>query len=359
MPEPSFRPLESIIGNSTIRVEYSDITTLNVDVIVSSDDIDLSMGGGVSEALMRAGGEAIWREAQSWAPIELGSIAITTAGRLNAKRIFHAAVLDYARRELTTIDLIRKVTKKCLIVCNELGFQSIAFPALATGVAQLSPERSAVAMIIETAAHLSSQTNIKLVIMALYSRPGLRRDILSRFYSQVADFLELTQRVDSVTTALDNLERVYRELKFDEAANITALSRESLRRRRARWEEEMLEREPADFRRERGWREYREEMGSDLDRISSLGRRREEVDKIRTQRSQSETWARLDREYREYRTAALREMVAIRKRNITDLERELAARGFAVEINRQLEREREELRRLEDELRELTKGERL
>ncbi len=43
MPEAQFPPLECVIGNSILRVEYCDITTLNVDVIVSSDDINLSM----------------------------------------------------------------------------------------------------------------------------------------------------------------------------------------------------------------------------------------------------------------------------------------------------------------------------
>ncbi|HEY9782846.1 MAG TPA: macro domain-containing protein, partial [Leptolyngbyaceae cyanobacterium] len=158
--------------------------------MVSSDDIDLSMGGGVSAALFRAGGDAVWREAQAQSPITLGNIAITTAGRLKAKRIFHAAVLDYTRRGLTTIELIRKVTKRCLVVCNELGFHSIAFPALATGVARLSPERCAVAMMLEIAAYLSNLTDRKLVVVALYSDGYLSDDVLSRFYSQVSDFLE-------------------------------------------------------------------------------------------------------------------------------------------------------------------------
>ena len=175
------------IGHSTLRVDYCDITTLNVDVMVSSDDIDLSMGGGVSQALLRAGGEPVRREAQSQAPIPLGDIAVTTAGRLRAKRIFHAAVLDYARRELTTIDLIRRVTNRCLELCDEMGFQSIAFPALAIGAARFSPERSAVAMLIETASHLTSKTTLRTVILALYPRPGLPSDILPRFYSQVQE----------------------------------------------------------------------------------------------------------------------------------------------------------------------------
>lgn len=352
MSKDIFRPLASVIGNSTLRVEYSDLTVLSADVLVSSDDVDLSMSGGVSDALLRAGGEEVWREARRWAPIELGNVAITTAGHLNAKHIFHAAVLDYGRTYLTTIDLIRKVTKKCLMLCDQLGYRSIAFPALATGAAGLSPERSAVAMLIEVVAHLNHPTNVKFVTIALYARFGLDKSVLPQFYSQVSDFLEMTQRLDNVTSALDNLERVYRGLSLDNAADSIKFSREDIRQRRASWEREILQQEPEDLAQKNVWRRYRQEIEPDLQRISSLNKRKEELDQIIAKRENAQTWEQLEHDYKEYRSKALREMIILRKRNITDLELE-QARGFSVEINRQLEYERQELKRLEAELNSL------
>jgi O-acetyl-ADP-ribose deacetylase (regulator of RNase III) len=348
MPESPFRAFEHTIGQSTLRVDYCDITTLNVDVMVSSDDIELSMGGGVSQALLRGGGQSVWREAQSQAPIPLGDVAVTTAGQLNAKRIFHAAVLDYARRDLTTIDLIRRVTNRSLYLCDELRFQSIAFPALATGAAWLSPERSAVAMLIEIAEYLSSRTTLTTVILALYARPGLPRDILPRFYSQVEDLLERTEQVKAVTSSLEKLERVYRELKSREAVEDVVKTREGLLRQRDVWEREMLEREPGDSTRYRSWREYRDDIEPELERISSWRRHQQELE-----RSQSKDWERLESQYKEYRSTAVGEMIAIRRRNVTDIERELAIRGFSTELRRALEYEQEQLQRLEAELREL------
>ncbi|MGA2829276.1 MAG: macro domain-containing protein [Streptosporangiaceae bacterium] len=348
MPESPFRAFDHTIGQSILRVDYCDITTLNVDVMVSSDDTDLSMGGGVSQALLRGAGQSVWRETQSQAPIPLGDVAVTTGGQLSAKRIFHAAVLDYARRDLTTIDLIRRVTKRCLYLCDEMGFKSIAFPALATGTARLSPERSAAAMLIEIAPHLSSKTILKTIILALYPRPGLPRNTLSRFYSQVQDLLERTEQVNTVNSSLENLERVYRELKSPYAVEEVVETREGLLRYRDLWEQEMLEREPGDSRHERSRREYRDDMEPELDRISSLRRHRQEFERNRPM-----DWERLESQYTEYRSAAVGEMIAIRRRNVTDIEKELTIRGFSTELRRALEYEKEQLQTLEAELREL------
>ena len=353
MPKFPFRPFDRTIGQSTLRVEYCDITTLNVDVMVSSDDIDLSMGGGVSQALLRAGGEPIWREVQSQAPVRVGEVAVTTAGRLSAKRIFHAAVLDYARRNLTTIDLIRKVTKRCLSLCDQMGFQSIAFPALATGVSGLSPERSAVAMLIETASHLSSPTSVRHVILALYARPDLPQGILPRFYSQVEDLLERSEEIKGITSSLEKLEHMYRKLNSSEAAELVLQTRETLRGHQQNWERELIERELGDSRQERSSKEYREDIDSEIMGISGLRRHREEWQRLISERSRPEDWRRLECEYTEYRSAAVREMILIRKRNITDIEKELALRGFSAELNRALDHQREELLRLQAELREL------
>ncbi len=353
MPENIFRPLARTFGNTTLRVEYSDITALEVDVVVSSDDTDLSMGGGVSQALLRMGGQEVWYESRKRVPVELGNIAITTAGHLKAKQIFHAAVLNRNKPSLTTIDLIRKVTKKCLTICNELGYRSIAFPALATGAARLSPERSSVAMLLEIAAHVNQPTSTGSITIAIYPRAGLPQSVLPNFYAQVSDFLEIIQRVNTMTGALENLETVYRALNLNTDAESIAFSRKDIKRRRMTWEQEILERDPEDFRQENVWRNYRTEIEPDLRRITALSKRKEELDEIVAQRGEIPNPEKLESEYKEHRSNMLRVMIAIRKKNVTDLELEKAIRGFSVEINRQLEYEQQEIDRMESELRDL------
>jgi O-acetyl-ADP-ribose deacetylase (regulator of RNase III) len=89
---------------------------------------------------------------------------------MRAKRVFHAAVLNHSSRELTTPDLVATVTGKCLKLCDEMGFESIAFPVLATGAARLPREESAVAMLLEAASHLRAETGLRNVVVALFPR---------------------------------------------------------------------------------------------------------------------------------------------------------------------------------------------
>ncbi len=60
-------------------MNYGDITRLTADALVSSDDNYLSMGGGVSAALSRVGGEIVSIEARKHTPLNIGDVAVTSA----------------------------------------------------------------------------------------------------------------------------------------------------------------------------------------------------------------------------------------------------------------------------------------
>lgn len=115
-----------------ISVFEGDITTLDVDALANAANSDLWMGSGVAGAIKRAGGEEIEREAVAQGPIEPGDAVATTAGRLGARWVIHGAAMgpDLA----TSGDLIRRATRRCLQVADELGARSLALPAFGTGV---------------------------------------------------------------------------------------------------------------------------------------------------------------------------------------------------------------------------------
>ena len=64
-------------GKSRLIIKFGDITSAMTDVIVSSDDAYLSMGGGVSASILRAGGDAIARDARKNVPCQMGDVVVT------------------------------------------------------------------------------------------------------------------------------------------------------------------------------------------------------------------------------------------------------------------------------------------
>ena len=73
---------------SFLTLLFGDITTSKAQVIVSSDDFYLTMGGGVSAAIHRAGGNQIVIDASKKVPAKLGEVIVTSAGNLPADHIY-------------------------------------------------------------------------------------------------------------------------------------------------------------------------------------------------------------------------------------------------------------------------------
>jgi O-acetyl-ADP-ribose deacetylase len=140
-----------------IEIVQGDITQQpDMDAIVNAANTDLVLGAGVAGAIRRRGGEEIDREGQAKAPIKLGEAAGTTAGRLPNKCVIHAAAMGYRPedvkvpkrpRSLSSAAIIADATRNSLRRAEELKLQSIAFPALATGVAAFPVEECAEVMI--------------------------------------------------------------------------------------------------------------------------------------------------------------------------------------------------------------------
>lgn len=134
------------IGNSVIGVITGDICGSKCDVIVSSDDSRLSQGGGVSLAIARAGGDDIHRQISNLTPVDLGDVAVTTAGKLPQKYIFHAVTIDLEKAHVIDDGLqdfiVRNSVRRCFQLMSVLKLSSIAFPLIGAGVAGIPAERA-------------------------------------------------------------------------------------------------------------------------------------------------------------------------------------------------------------------------
>jgi O-acetyl-ADP-ribose deacetylase (regulator of RNase III) len=109
-----------------------DICDLEVDAIVSPANVTLWMSTGVAGAIKRRGGDAIEFAAVRQAPAPLGGAIVTGAGSLAARWVIHAVSLDHQRR--TTAETIDRACRSAVNRAAELGAETLAIPALGTGV---------------------------------------------------------------------------------------------------------------------------------------------------------------------------------------------------------------------------------
>ncbi len=118
--------------DTNIEIVRGDITKQDVDAIVNAANNHLWMGAGSAGAIVRAGGREIEDEAISQGPIEVGEAIVTGGGDLPAKHVIHAAAMG--EDLITSADLIRAATENALKRAEELKLDSIALPAIGTGV---------------------------------------------------------------------------------------------------------------------------------------------------------------------------------------------------------------------------------
>lgn len=148
-----------------IEILHGDITTLEVDVLVNSVNNDLILGGGVSGAIRRVGGPAIQEECNKIGTVPLGEVAVTGAGDLKAKFVFHAAIQPLGL--WADGNSIRKSVRNCFKRAIERQVKSIAFPAIGTGTGGFPVDKSAEIIADECVAASKAETPLERVIVSI------------------------------------------------------------------------------------------------------------------------------------------------------------------------------------------------
>lgn len=157
------------IGDCEIKVVQGDITDLSVDAIVNAANNKLVMGGGVAGAIKRKGGPSIEDEAVKKGPIDIGGAVATSAGKLKARYVIHAATMDMSFK--TDEAKIRNSCGSALRVAAGLKIKSVAFPALGCGTGGFPLKAGAKIMAQEAMKHVrETKTTLKEIIFCLYDR---------------------------------------------------------------------------------------------------------------------------------------------------------------------------------------------
>jgi O-acetyl-ADP-ribose deacetylase (regulator of RNase III) len=196
------------LNNTVFRVTYGDITQIQADALVSSDDNYLSMGGGVSASILKAGGDIIIQEARKHTPLKIGEVAVTSAGILSAKYIFHAVTIDYSDMTRPSEGSVHAATLKCMQLADTLGVRVIAFPSLGTGVAGFPFELAADVMTRTIAEYLMGTTKIEMAIITLFARERVSQSNLNTFYERAVALASVSTQSKQLNVLLSDLENI-------------------------------------------------------------------------------------------------------------------------------------------------------
>ena len=194
------------INNSTLRVIFGDITTSTTDVIVSSDDAFLTMGGGVSKAIRLCAGEDIYKDTKKHIPASLGDVIVTNAVNLPHKYVFHAITISKENRAIKWADrpddpheiqrfIVRNSVEKCCTLLTTLGLNSIAFPAIGAGSARIPYDVVAKEMAESLTRNLSvtdEHLSVELYLMDRYGKKTEMDFII--FFEQIAIAIQNIQQ---------------------------------------------------------------------------------------------------------------------------------------------------------------------
>jgi len=135
----------------TIEVRQGDLTEEDTDAIVNAANSHLMHGGGVAGASVRRGGHVIQAESDRWVaehgPVPTGQVAVTSAGNLPARVVIHAVGPVWQGGRAGEDDLLRSAVWNSLARAEELELNSLALPAISSGIFGFPKDRCAAILV--------------------------------------------------------------------------------------------------------------------------------------------------------------------------------------------------------------------
>jgi O-acetyl-ADP-ribose deacetylase (regulator of RNase III) len=151
-----------------IAIWQGDITTLAVDAIVNAANSSLLGGGGVDGAIHRRAGRELLAECRTLNGCATGDAKLTAGYRLPARHVIHTVGPRWAGGRQGERAKLASCYRRSLELARSHSFETIAFPAISTGVYGYPLREAAETAIATIADELAAHELPRKVILCTY-----------------------------------------------------------------------------------------------------------------------------------------------------------------------------------------------
>jgi putative ATPase len=134
-----------LASGQQLMLIHGDLTQTKVDAIVNAANRHLQHGGGVAAAMAKHGGPSIQQESDQWirqhGPIAHDVPALTGAGKLPCKHVIHVVGPVWGDGDEDA--KLSRAVQSALELATELDLESLALPAISTGIFGFPKDRGA------------------------------------------------------------------------------------------------------------------------------------------------------------------------------------------------------------------------
>ena len=157
-----------------LRIVQGSLTAQAVDAIVNAANEHLAHGGGLAAAIVRAGGMVIQQESDAWVrqhgPVSHAEPAYTGAGKLPCRYVIHAVGPVWRGGGWHEDADLEAAVTGALRLAERLGLESMALPAISSGIFGYPKALAAGVIVAAVAGYLEAQSvgtlkEVRLVLL--------------------------------------------------------------------------------------------------------------------------------------------------------------------------------------------------